>query len=142
MPTNVGGPTPLVPGFDDDTTVDVRQLDDVTWAVLRPLGYQAAHDRFIVPIGQRTDFASVPRVFVWLLPRYGRYTKAAILHDYLWRVAVPAGRITLIDADGILRQAMRELGVPFLRGSAVEISRPLVPIVAPPCRAALPCASH
>jgi hypothetical protein len=115
MPANAGDPTPRVLGFDDDTTVDVRQLDDVTWAVLRPLGYQAALDRLVVPIGQRTDFASVPRVFVWLLPRYGRYTKAAILHDYLWRVAVPAGRITLIDADGILRQAMRELGVPFLR---------------------------
>jgi len=108
-------PTTVVLGFEDDTTVDVRQVDDVTWEVLRPLVYQAAWDRFVVPIGQRTDFASVPRVFVWLLPRYGRYTKAAILHDYLWRVAVPAGRISLIDADGILRQAMRELGVPFLR---------------------------
>jgi hypothetical protein len=44
-----------------------------------------------------------------------RYTKAAILHDYLCRVAVPEGRISRIDADGIFRQAMRELGVPFLR---------------------------
>jgi Protein of unknown function (DUF1353) len=30
-------------------------------------------------------------------------------------VAVPAGRISRIDADGIFRQSMRELGVPFLR---------------------------
>jgi hypothetical protein len=30
-------------------------------------------------------------------------------------VAVPEGRISRIDADGIFRQAMRELGVPFLR---------------------------
>ena len=54
-------------------------------------------------------------MFVWLLPRYGRYTKAAILHDHLWRVAVPAGELSLRDADGILRRALRELGVPFLR---------------------------
>jgi hypothetical protein len=68
-----------------------------------------------VPVHKRTDFASVPRAFVWFIPRYGRYTKAAILHDYLCSVAVPAGRIGRIDADGIFRQAMRELGVPFLR---------------------------
>jgi hypothetical protein len=68
-----------------------------------------------VPVHERTDFASVPRVFVWFIPRYGRYTKAAILHDYLCGIAVPAGRISRIEADGIFRQAMRELGVPFLR---------------------------
>jgi hypothetical protein len=72
-------------------------------------------DNFEVPVDQPTDFASVPRVFVWFLPRYGRYTKAAILHDYLWSVAVPAGRISRLDADGVFLQAMRELGVPFLR---------------------------
>jgi hypothetical protein len=43
-----------------------------------------------------TDFASIPRVFVWFLPRYGRYTLAAIYHvgrcplggtAQAWRVA-------------------------------------------------------
>jgi hypothetical protein len=52
---------------------------------------------------------------VWFIPRYGRYTKAAILHDYLCSKAVPAHTISRIEADGIFRQAMRELGVPFLR---------------------------
>ena len=65
-------------------------------------------------INERTDFASVPRVYVWFIPRYGRYTKAAILHDYLCSIEVPARRISRIEADGIFRQAMRELGVPFL----------------------------
>ena len=53
--------------------------------------------------------------FVWFIPRYGRYTKAAILHDYLCSVCVPARRVSRIEADGIFRQAMRELGVPFLQ---------------------------
>src|SRR4029450_10564361 len=70
---------------------------------------------FVVPEREGTDFASVPQIFVWFLPRYGRYTKAAILHDYLWRVAVPRGQIDRLQADGIFRQAMRELEVPFLR---------------------------
>ena len=30
-------------------------------------------------------------------------------------MAVPAGRISRLDADGLFLQAMRELGVPFLR---------------------------
>src|SRR4029079_13137851 len=67
-----------------------------------------------VPDGFRTDFASVPRVFVWLIPKYGRYTKAAILHDYLCDEA-NADRFDRDDADGLFRRAMRELGVSFLR---------------------------
>ncbi len=102
-------------GFSPGSTVDVRQVDDQDWVTLRALTYQAKAEEFEVPVHERTDFASVPRVFVWFIPRYGRYTKSAILHDYLCSVAVPAGRISRIDADGIFRQSMRELGVPFLR---------------------------
>ena len=102
-------------GFPPGSTVDVRQVDDQDWETLRVLTYHATKEDFEVPVHDRTDFASVPRVFVWFIPRYGRYTKAAILHDYLCSVAVPASRISRIDADGIFRQAMRELGVPFLR---------------------------
>jgi hypothetical protein len=103
------------PGFPSGSAVDVREVDDQNWETLRALPYHATTEDFEVPVGERTDFASVPRVFVWFIPRYGRYTKAAILHDYLCGIAVPAGRISRIEADGIFRQAMRELGVPFLR---------------------------
>jgi hypothetical protein len=102
-------------GFPPGSTVDVRQVDDQDWETLRVLTYHATKEDFEVPVHDRTDFASVPRVFVWFIPRYGRYTKAAILHDYLCSVCVPAGRVSRIEADGIFRQAMRELGVPFLR---------------------------
>jgi hypothetical protein len=102
-------------GFAPGSTVDVRQIDDQDWAILRALTYYARTEDFVVPVQEHTDFASVPRVFVWFFPRYGRYTKAAILHDYLCSVCVPAGRVSRIEADGIFRQAMRDLGVPFLR---------------------------
>jgi hypothetical protein len=102
-------------GFLHPFPVDVRQVGDQNWETLRALEYHATYKDFEVPVHSGTDFASVPRVFVWFIPRYGRYTKAAILHDYLCRVEVRAGRISRIDADGIFRQAMRELGVPFLR---------------------------
>jgi hypothetical protein len=102
-------------GFPPGSTVDVRQVDDQDWETLRVLAYHAKTEDFVVPVDERTDFASVPCIFVWFIPRYGRYTKAAILHDYLCSIAVPAGRISRVDADGVFRQAMRELGVPFLR---------------------------
>lgn len=97
-----------------DTDIAVRQVDDTTWELLEPVRYQGAEQRFEVPDGFHTDFASVPRVVAWLLPRYGRYTRSAILHDWLWAEAA-AGRISRVDADGIFRRSMRELEVAFLR---------------------------
>lgn len=101
-------------GFLEGTVVDVEEISEQKWKLLKQMDYQGAKELFQVPAGQTTDFASVPRIFVWFLPRYGRYTKAAILHDYLWGEKVPKG-MSRLDADGLFRQAMRELNVSFLR---------------------------
>ena len=101
--------------FDDPTVVQVEQKNDKDWKLLRTIGYAGKVQRFDVPVDSPTDFASVPRVFVWFVPRYGVYTQAAILHDYLWQKAVPNKELSLREADALLRRAMRELGVPFLR---------------------------
>lgn len=104
------------PGFSPGASVVVKQLGDEDWEVREAFAYTGKYnDTFRVEFGSPTDFASVPRVFVWFLPRYGKYTLAAILHDHLWRRVVPSGEMDYIDADGIFRRAMRELGVPFLR---------------------------
>jgi hypothetical protein len=97
-----------------ESEVVVREVNDNTWELADALRYVGNTDRFVVPAGFRTDFASVPRVFVWLIPKYGRYTKAAILHDFLC-VEAKAGRFDRDDADGLFRRSMRELGVSFLR---------------------------
>jgi hypothetical protein len=107
-------PAPRRLGFEPGDTVDVRQIDDESWKTLRGLLYHGKVDDFPVRPGEPTDFASVPRIFVWFIPRYGRYTPAAILHDHLCRTQVPDS-ISRLEADGIFRQAMRELGVPFVR---------------------------
>jgi hypothetical protein len=102
-----GGPS----GFDGP--VQVEQVDAVNWRLTRELAYQASTQVFTAPAGMLTDFASVPRAFAWLIPRYGKYLPAAVIHDHLYRNEVKAGNITYRDADGVLRQAMRLLGVPF-----------------------------
>ena len=92
-------------GFTGD--VIVRQLDPKRWEMQVPLTYTGARESFTVPTGFKTDFASIPRAVVWLLPRYGVYTKSAILHDYLCRT----DEVSRADADGLFRRSMHEQGV-------------------------------
>lgn len=83
------------------------------------LCYTGTDDGWTVPAGTETDFATVPRIIQWLIPTYGVYTLAAILHDhfcYELANAFKEGRepfITSVDTDGIFRRVMRELGVSF-----------------------------
>jgi hypothetical protein len=63
-----------------------------------------------VPEEFRTDFASIPRFFWRVFPPAGRYSKAAVVHDYLYSRSADCPRFL---ADAIFRSAMHELGVPF-----------------------------
>jgi hypothetical protein len=96
------------------TFLVVRAIDEKYWKLERDLVYEGKEDHFLVPKEYTTDFASVPRMFWWLIPRYGRYTEAAVLHDYLCDEARD-GRFSRCDADGIFRRTLRELGVGYLR---------------------------
>lgn len=100
--------------FVNGPKILVRQATEDDWTLVEEVTYQGRTETFVVPKGTLTDFASVPRVFAWLVPSYGLFTAAAVLHDHLVRVERPAGRISAVDADGLFRRAMRELGVPFL----------------------------
>lgn len=91
-----------------------RQVRDFDWELVQPLVYLGNQDRFEVPVGEETDFASIPRPVQWLLPKSGRYTKAAVLHDHLWKNGKALG-VGMKDADGLFRKCMHELGVPFLQ---------------------------
>ncbi|BCK56962.1 DUF1353 domain-containing protein [Nocardia wallacei] len=93
-------------GFTGGALV-VEELDAESWCVREPIEYRGDRETFVVPAGFRTDFASVPRALVWLIPRYGAFTKAAILHDYLSRAA----EVSRADADGLFRRALHEQGV-------------------------------
>lgn len=91
--------------------VSVTQLSEVDWQLNEPLVYEGDTQTFTVPADSVTDFASVPRIFVWLVPTYGSYTKAAVLHDHLCRTRAVRRR----EADGIFRRCLFEAGVPFIR---------------------------
>ncbi|WP_433714787.1 DUF1353 domain-containing protein [Nocardia sp. CA-084685] len=89
----------------------VEELDAKFWRVVEPLVYHGATQEFVIPAGFRTDFASVPRALVWLIPRYGAYTRAAILHDYLRS----SHEVSTADADGLFRRCLHEFKVSIPR---------------------------
>jgi hypothetical protein len=74
------------------------------------------HNRIIrVPEGFESDGASVPKMFQWLIPRWGTHGKAAVLHDYLYR-----NRLVKRDrADKIMLDAMIILEVPKWKRQAI-----------------------
>ena len=49
------------------------------------------------PAGFETDFASVPRLFWRIVPPWGRYSPAAVVHDFLYHT----GLVTRAEADRI-----------------------------------------
>jgi hypothetical protein len=101
---------PFEPG-----SLTVRRVDADRWSLVDDLVYEGRWERFVVPAGFRTDFATVPRLVTWLIPRFGAYTLAAILHDWLCSQGIRAGVVSAREADGIFRRVMRESGVPVLR---------------------------
>ena len=76
---------------------------------LRELGERVIE----VPQGFETDFASVPRFFWRIVPPWGRYSPAAVVHDYLYST----GKVSREDADRAFLTLMQRLGVPAWKRS-------------------------
>jgi len=68
-----------------------------------------------VPAGFETDFASVPRAFWRIVPPWGEYSPAAVVHDYLYATAL----LPRAGADWVFLELMTELGVPWWKRQAM-----------------------
>ena len=77
----------------------------------RPFGYHVgdadSEEVIICPKGMITDFASIPRIFWAILPPAGEYGKAAVIHDFLYRIGI----YTQKESDLIMLEAMEVLKV-------------------------------
>lgn len=96
--------------------------DGENWVLYAPLKYTDSKlkKEVTVPRGFVTDFASVPRLFWVAFPPCGRYTPAAVVHDYLYWQQSP-----LCDrkcADDVLDTAMKESGVDFATRNAIYLA--------------------
>lgn len=95
----------------------LAQVEPEVFEICVPFRYRrrTQDDWITVPKSEehrRTDLASVPRFMLWLVPRYGVHTLAALVHDQLVDDPPPGGRV---EADTIFRDALGELKVPLIR---------------------------
>ncbi len=100
--------------------------DGRTWIIRKKFGYgigtENSNTYIDVPIGFMTDFASVPRLLWAIIPQWGTYGNAAVIHDYCYchqHITIKKNRqitekgITRKRADEIFFEAMGVLKVPF-----------------------------
>lgn len=90
----------------------------VTESFRYSIGGKDAQQWVTVPAGYLTDGASVPRALWPLIPPWGAYGQAAVVHDLLceYLSIVDHGKpkaITRLRADEIFSEAMIVLGVPL-----------------------------
>jgi len=102
------------------TPLIVSPLDNGRdWKLIGAFGYHIgtleSSEIISVPAGFITDFASIPR-FLWsIFPPWGRYGKAAVIHDYCYR----KGLFTRKRSDKIFYEAMKVLKVPYWKRCAM-----------------------
>jgi len=108
-----------VSAFTGELTLTHLDADWRRWRLELVLSYEVGalgSGRVVaVPVGFVTDGASVPRPLWWLLPAWGRYSRAAVVHDFLCdRIERGAAHIHAADrrtADAIFYEAMTVCGV-------------------------------
>lgn len=97
------------------TPLDVRDLQDGrNFQLLRSLVYltevPGTGGVIRVPKGFVTDFASIPRALWSIFPPQGKYSAAAVVHDYTYRRTIWDRSI----CDAVFLEAMQSLGVGWL----------------------------
>ena len=62
--------------------------DGNSWIIYKDffydVGVENSGDRIQVDLGFVTDFASVPRILWWALPKWSVYGNASVIHDWLY----------------------------------------------------------
>lgn len=110
------------PGADGRLRLELSDVDGREFRLLHPIGYDApGHaEPFVVPpdlADFRTDLASVPAMFTWLVPKSGVFLPAAVLHDGMVDDDTYLGpRVDRYEADRIFRDACIDLGTGRVRG--------------------------
>lgn len=76
------------------------------------------HVQVVVPIGFRTDFASIPKGVRSLIPQLGKWTAPAVIHDALYWCG-PSWGYTQKRADKAFLNLMEQVGVGWFRKNAI-----------------------
>lgn len=98
--------------FRDDLIV--KSIDVTKWQLVNDFYFyfneNNKQEGVVVTEGFVTDFASVPRLMWAALPPTGLYTKAAVMHDFLYQNGFKMG-FDRKFCDDMFLEAMKALGV-------------------------------
>lgn len=81
------------------------------YSLKKPLIYQSDKYYFIVPMGFKTDFASVPKSLQRFYEPMGKWSKPSVLHDFLYSDEIRS--VSRLKADKCFLEAMKREGVKF-----------------------------
>jgi hypothetical protein len=118
-----GDPRPDLPAkimLERIETASGRQPREA-FRMLRRIAYKdEEYGEILVPADLdafETDFASVPALLTWLVPKTGAHLPAALIHDGLVgdKDHVAAEPIDRVAADLVFRRAMRDSYIPLIR---------------------------
>ena len=99
----------LYGNFLSDAVLTSDPNSDTSWILHEDLVYKTSSFAITVPTGFKTDLASTPKVLWSILPPFGLYTNAAVLHDFMYSTQ-PAPFIRK-DADDIFYHNLLGAGV-------------------------------
>jgi len=89
----------------------VKLIGKNLWEVHEPFEYHVGSypsDEVIsVSVGLKTNFASVPRIFWWIISPVDKHAKAAVVHDYCYDIQYDTKK----RCDDIFAEGMEVLGV-------------------------------
>ena len=73
-----------------------------------------------IPMGFKTDLASIPKFFHRFFPVIDKHIQPAIVHDYFYENAdKDSYKITKAEADQMFLDGMEHVGVPYWRRYAM-----------------------
>lgn len=138
-PTAGGSPQQALQHFTEFDTALSIEYDGIAssvlgkdyWRVLTGfkfyLGQREEEKWITIPAGYLTDGTTVPRIFWSLLPPWGIYGQAAVVHDFLCeRLTVSVhgieASITRAQADKAFKDAMVALNVPRWKRNVMYIA--------------------
>ena len=87
------------------------------WGLATEAVYSLRVAAIVIPIGFKTDFASIPWYVRWLIKVNGKHRLAALLHDYLYSVCGDIGfnQLTRNQCDTLFLNEMKNANVKYIK---------------------------
>lgn len=102
-------PMNLYGNFLTNVVLSPKPDSDSVWILQEDLVYKTSSFAITVPKGFETDLASTPKAIWSLIPPFGLYTEAAVLHDFMY--ATHPQPFIRKDADDIFYHNLLGAGV-------------------------------